>query len=86
MPTTILRPAIVVGDSRTGETEKFDGPYYILRALSRAQRMGRAMPQFGRSRRAFNVVPVDYVVAAMIAAAETRRRWARRCISSTRTR
>ena len=32
VPTTILRPAIVVGDSHTGETEKFDGPYYILRA------------------------------------------------------
>ena len=69
VPTTILRPAIVVGDSRTGETEKFDGPYYILRALSRAERMGRAMPQFGRSEAAFNVVPVDYVVAAMVAAA-----------------
>ena len=69
VPTTILRPAIVVGDSRTGETEKFDGPYYILRALSRAQRMGRPMPQFGRSGAAFNVVPVDYVVAAMVAAA-----------------
>ena len=70
VPTTILRPAIVVGDSRTGETEKFDGPYYILRAVSRAQRMGRAMPQFGRSEAAFNVVPVDYVVAAMTAAAD----------------
>ena len=69
IPTTILRPAIVVGDSATGETEKFDGPYYILRALSRSQRMGQPMPQFGRSGAAFNVVPVDYVVAAMVAAA-----------------
>ena len=69
VPTTILRPAIVVGDSATGETEKFDGPYYILRALSRSQRMGQPMPQFGRSGAAFNVVPVDYVVAAMVAAA-----------------
>ena len=70
VPSTILRPAIVVGDSLTGETEKFDGPYYILRALSRAQRMGRPMPQFGRSEAAFNVVPVDYVVAAMMAAGD----------------
>ena len=31
--------------------------------------MGRPMPQFGRSDAAFNVVPVDYVVAAMVAAA-----------------
>ena len=38
------------------------------RSLAR-ERMGRAMPQFGRSAAAFNVVPVDYVVAAMIAAA-----------------
>src|SRR5829696_3028416 len=69
VPTTILRPAIVVGDSRTGETEKFDGPYYVLRAISRAQRLGRSLPQFGRSDAAFNVVPVDYVVAAIAAAA-----------------
>ncbi len=68
VPTTTMRPAIVVGDSRTGETEKFDGPYYVLRALSRSQRMGQPMPQFGRSTAAFNVVPVDYVVAAMVAA------------------
>ena len=34
VPTTIYRPAIVVGDSRTGETQKFDGPYYMLRVIS----------------------------------------------------
>ena len=39
VPTTIYRPAIVVGDSRTGETAKFDGPYYMLRSISRAARM-----------------------------------------------
>ena len=69
VPTTIVRPAIVVGDSRTGETEKFDGPYYILRAISRAQRYKRPPVQFGRSAAAFNVVPVDYVVDAMAVAA-----------------
>ncbi len=36
IPTTVYRPAIVVGDSRTGETEKFDGPYYILRTIARS--------------------------------------------------
>ena len=35
VPTTIYRPAIVVGDSRTGETQKFDGPYYLLRTTLR---------------------------------------------------
>jgi thioester reductase-like protein len=69
VPTTILRPAIVVGDSRTGETEKFDGPYYILRAISRAQRFGRPIVQFGAAGAPFNVVPVDFVVAAIVAAA-----------------
>jgi thioester reductase-like protein len=69
VPTTILRPAIVVGDSRTGETEKFDGPYYILRTIARAQRMGRAVMQFGASEALFNVVPVDYVVDAIAATA-----------------
>lgn len=69
VPTVILRPAIVVGDSRTGETEKFDGPYYLLRAIARAHASGRAVPQFGRSEAAFNVVPVDYVVGAAVVAA-----------------
>jgi thioester reductase-like protein len=69
VPTTILRPAIVVGDSRSGETAKFDGPYYILRAIAEAERTGRAMPQFGRSDAPFNVVPVDFVVDAIAALA-----------------
>src|SRR5262249_28751133 len=30
LPAAIYRPAIVVGDSRTGETAKFDGPYFAL--------------------------------------------------------
>ncbi len=69
VPTTILRPAIVVGDSQTGETEKFDGPYYLLRAISQAAARDQAPMQFGRSDAPFNVVPVDYVVAGMAAAA-----------------
>jgi len=69
IPTTILRPAIVVGDSQTGETEKFDGPYYLLRSVAQADRHGRPTVQSGRDDAPFNVVPVDYVVAAMAAAA-----------------
>ncbi len=69
VPTTILRPAIVVGDSRTGETQKFDGPYYILRVISETERAGRPMIQFGRGDAPFNVVPVDYVVEAIATAA-----------------
>ena len=32
-PATVYRPAIVVGDSHTGATQKFDGPYYVIRWL-----------------------------------------------------
>ena len=69
VPTTILRPAIVVGDSRTGETQKFDGPYYILRTIQETEKRGQAVPQFGAADAPFNVVPVDYVVEAIAAAA-----------------
>jgi thioester reductase-like protein len=66
VPTTVYRPAIVVGDSKTGETQKFDGPYYLLRSIARA---GKApLAQFGRSGAPFNVVPVDFIVDAIAAA------------------
>jgi thioester reductase-like protein len=69
VPTTILRPAIVVGDSRTGETQKFDGPYFLLRTIAEAERSGRPVVQFGRADAPFNVVPVDFVVEAVAATA-----------------
>jgi thioester reductase-like protein len=67
IPTTIYRPAIVVGDSHTGETAKFDGPYYMLRTI-RAVR--GPLPQIGRDDALFNVVPVDFVIAAITACAD----------------
>ncbi|HYP47975.1 MAG TPA: SDR family oxidoreductase [Thermoleophilaceae bacterium] len=69
VPTTIYRPAIVVGDSRSGETRKFDGPYYMLRVISRSVRQGTPIPQFGRAAAPFNVVPVDFVLDALRAGA-----------------
>lgn len=70
IPTTVYRPAIVVGDSQTGETQKFDGPYYILRTVSRAMRMHSPIPQFGKAEAPFNVVPVDFVLDALTATAK----------------
>jgi thioester reductase-like protein len=67
VPTTIYRPAIVVGDSRTGETQKFDGPYYLLRSIARAVNANAPIAQFGRAEAPFNVVPVDFVVDAIAA-------------------
>ena len=71
VPTTIYRPAIVVGDSRTGETQKFDGPYYMLRVVSYAAGRGTPIPQFGRAAAPFNVVPVDFVVDALVAGSQS---------------
>ncbi len=68
IPTTIYRPAIVVGDSRTGETEKFDGPYYMLRTIARAAERPGPIPQIGSEDSPFNVVPVDFIVSAIVAA------------------
>jgi len=66
IPTTIYRPAIVVGDSKTGETQKFDGPYYLLRSMGAP--LGSLL-QVGRGDAPFNVVPVDFVVDAIAAGA-----------------
>jgi len=70
VPTTIYRPAIVVGDSRTGETQKFDGPYYFLRTIARSVHDHLPIAQFGRAEAPFNCVPVDFIVGAMVAAAD----------------
>lgn len=67
IPTTIYRPAIVVGDSRTGDTQKFDGPYFMLRSIALSVERGWPIAQFGRSRAPMNVVPVDFVVDALLA-------------------
>ena len=39
VPWRVYRPAIVVGDSRTGEMDKVDGPYYFFKAIQRARRL-----------------------------------------------
>lgn len=64
VPTVIFRPGIVVGDSRTGETSKFDGPYYILQALRKLPRV-TLMTKVGSGQHTVNLVPVDFVVEAM---------------------
>ena len=66
VPWRIFRPGIVVGDSRTGEADKIDGPYYFFKLI---QKMRKAlpswMPTIGIEGGRINVVPVDFVVSAM---------------------
>jgi NAD(P)-dependent dehydrogenase (short-subunit alcohol dehydrogenase family) len=65
-PWRVYRPGIVVGDSRTGEIDKIDGPYYFFKALQRARRVLPAwLPLVGIEGGEINIVPVDYVAAAI---------------------
>ena len=62
----IYRPGMVVGHSVTGEMDKVDGPYYFfetLRSLSKVVPEG--LPLLMNKAGLLNIVPVDYVVAAM---------------------
>jgi thioester reductase-like protein len=66
LPATVYRPAIVVGDSRTGATQKFDGPYFIIRWLLR-QKGVAVMPVVGDpTKYRVNVVPRDFVIDALV--------------------
>jgi nucleoside-diphosphate-sugar epimerase len=65
VPWTIYRPAVIVGDSMTGATQKFDGPYFVMQWLERQPRIA-ILPVVGRpSRYTFNVVPRDFMVNAI---------------------
>jgi thioester reductase-like protein/short-subunit dehydrogenase involved in D-alanine esterification of teichoic acids len=63
----VYRPAVVVGDSRTGEMDKIDGPYYFFGVLAKLAVLPSLtpimLPDTGRT----NIVPVDYVVEALVA-------------------
>lgn len=65
----VYRPAVVVGDSITGEMDKVDGPYYFFGVLAKLAVLPSLtpilLPDTGRT----NVVPVDYVVDALVALA-----------------
>jgi thioester reductase-like protein len=69
MPVTIYRPSVVVGDSRTGETQKYDGPYYALQLIARQGRTAVMPLPADPSRVRFNLVPSDFVVDAIAALA-----------------
>ena len=65
-PWRVYRPSIVVGNSKTGEMDKIDGPYYFFKGI---QKIRHALPEWfplisiewGWT----NLVPVDYVAAAL---------------------
>jgi thioester reductase-like protein len=64
LPATVYRPAITVGDSRTGATQKYDGPYFVLQWLLRQPALA-VMPVVGDLSCEVNVVPSDFVIGAI---------------------
>jgi NAD(P)-dependent dehydrogenase (short-subunit alcohol dehydrogenase family) len=66
VPWRVYRPAIVVGNSQTGEMDKIDGPYYFFKAIQKARSVVPPwFPLVGPELGYTNIVPVDYVAAAI---------------------
>ena len=63
LPITIVRPSSIVGDSKTGEIDRFEGPYYLGMLLVLSP-LVLPMPLPGNGVAPLNVVPVDFVVEA----------------------
>src|ERR1044072_5566060 len=68
LPVTIHRPAVVCGDSKTGQTGKYDGVYYLIHYLLKWP-SALSTINIGNHKVSLNLVPVDFVVDAMAALA-----------------
>lgn len=62
-PITIIRPGIVKGHSETGETIKFDGPYFMMNFIERLKFLP-ILPKIGKGEAYVNLVPIDYIIKA----------------------
>ncbi|MEA2192106.1 MAG: hypothetical protein QOI73_2227 [Solirubrobacteraceae bacterium] len=66
VPWRVYRPSIVVGHSQTGEMDKIDGPYYFFKAIQKARHaLPEWVPLVGPELGYTNIVPVDFVAAAL---------------------
>ena len=65
VPLTIIRPGIVKGHSKTGETVKFDGPYMFLNMIDRLKK-SPVFPKIGDPKAVVNLVPIDFIVDAVL--------------------
>jgi thioester reductase-like protein len=68
LPITVHRPAVVCGDSETGETVKYDGVYYLIHYLLSWPNV-LSLINIGNHKVSLNLVPVDFVVDSMAALA-----------------
>ena len=70
VPWRVYRPGAVVGDSRSGEMDKIDGPYYFFKAIQKiSHRVPKWLPLLGVQGGKVPIVPVDYVADAIDAIA-----------------
>lgn len=72
LPVVVLRPALMVGDSITGEAEDLNGLYLLIRFLLSAPEDYR-LPTPSRTGVRISAVPVDYAVRAGLRIAEDER-------------
>ncbi len=66
LPISIYRPAVVIGDSQTGEIDRFEGPYYLAIQLA-VSPLHVPLPLPSNADAPLNVVPADFVVEATYA-------------------
>ena len=65
-PWRVYRPGLVVGHSQTGYIDKIDGPYYFFKLIQKMRRMlPQWVPTIGIEGGRINIVPVDFVAAAL---------------------
>ncbi len=65
LPALIFRPGVIIGHSKTGATEKFDGLYYVIEALSKTLFSRTALLPLGNGKNTFQFVPVNFLVDAI---------------------
>lgn len=66
LPIAVMRPATIVGNSRTGEVDRFDGPYLMI-LLVVTSPPDLALPLPGSGDAPLNLVPIDWVARASVA-------------------
>jgi NAD(P)-dependent dehydrogenase (short-subunit alcohol dehydrogenase family) len=80
VPWTVYRPAMVVGDSTTGEMDKIDGPYYLFKLIQRMRQiLPPWFPSIGLEGGRVNIVPVDFVVRCIDFLSHSKQPLAGRC-------
>lgn len=63
LPVTVIRPAMLVGDSRTGQLGRIEGAHLLISGLLNAPR-DLPVPAPARGDAELQVVPIDYAVEA----------------------